>query len=125
MDSSSLNFFENKQYFFHKDHLGSSTQITDRNANITHHLEYMPFGEPFVEQRKDWGTDYKFTSKELDEQTGLYYFGARYYNPDISIWLSIDPLSDKYPSLSPYNYCANNPINAIDPDGRYIIFIGG
>jgi len=108
-------------YFFHKDHLGSSTQISDISANIIHHIEYMPYGETFVEQRSNWGTNYKFNGKELDEETGFYYYGARYYNPDISIWLSIDPLSDKYPSLSPYNYCANNPIKYVDPDGMKIV----
>ena len=48
------------------------------------------------------------------------YFGARYYDPNISIWLSVDPLSDKYPSLSPYTYTANNPIRLIDPNGMEI-----
>ncbi|MCR4811534.1 MAG: RHS repeat-associated core domain-containing protein [Bacteroidales bacterium] len=58
-----------------------------------------------------------FTGKEKDSETGYYYFGARYYNPDLSLWLSVDPMSDKYPSLSPYNYCAWNPMNLVDPDG--------
>jgi RHS repeat-associated protein len=54
--------------------------------------------------------------------TGLYYYGARYYDPGVSVWLSVDPLAHKYPSLSPYVYVANNPINAIDPDGRRIVW---
>ena len=58
------------------------------------------------------------SGKEKDSETGYYYFGARYYNPDLSLWLSVDPMSDKYPSLSPYNYCAWNPIRIIDPDGN-------
>ena len=57
-------------------------------------------------------------AKERDEETGYSYFGARYYNSDISIWLSVDPLADKYPSMSPYVYCANNPVRLVDPDGR-------
>ena len=72
---------------------------------------------------QNYATPYKFTGKELDEETGLYYFGARYYAPRESIWLSTDPLAEKYPSFSPYVYCANNPINAIDPDGRDIIVL--
>jgi RHS repeat-associated protein len=48
------------------------------------------------------------------------YFGARYYDSDLSVWLSVDPLSDKYPGLSPYSYCANNPVILVDPDGREI-----
>ena len=61
----------------------------------------------------------------IDEETGLYYYGARYYDPVTSVWQSVDPLAEKYPNISPYAYVANNPVNATDPDGRYIIFIGG
>ena len=60
---------------------------------------------------------YKFNGKELDEETGFYYYGARYYNPRFSIWLSTDPLAEKYPSFNPYNYCMQNPINLIDQTG--------
>lgn len=62
-------------------------------------------------------TPYKFNGKELDEETGLYYYGARYYDPRISIWYSIDPLAEKYPNVSPYAYCLNNPVRFIDPTG--------
>ena len=61
-----------------------------------------------------------FSAKEKDTETGLSYFGSRYYSSDLSIWLSVDPMSDKYPSLSPYTYCANNPIKLVDPDGMKI-----
>ena len=53
---------------------------------------------------------FTFSAKEKDLETGLSYFGSRYYSSDLSIWLSVDPMSDKYPSLSPYTYCANNPV---------------
>ena len=59
-----------------------------------------------------------FSAKEKDTETGLSYFGARYYSSDLSIWLSVDPMSDKYPSFSPYVYCANNPIKLVDPNGE-------
>ena len=62
-------------------------------------------------------SSYTFSAKERDPETGLSYFGSRYYNSDLSIWLSVDPMSDKYLSLSPYTYCANNPIRIIDPSG--------
>ncbi|MBO2525266.1 MAG: hypothetical protein CW341_06165 [Bacteroidetes bacterium] len=61
-----------------------------------------------------------FSAKEKDTETGLSYFGARYYSSDLSIWLSVDPMSDKYPSLSPYVYCANNPIKLVDPNGEEV-----
>ena len=68
-------------------------------------------------------SSYTFSSKERDTETGLSYFGARYYNSDLSIWLSVDPMSDKYASLSPYVYCADNPIKLVDPNGD-TIFVG-
>ena len=65
-----------------------------------------------------------FSAKEKDSETGLSYFGSRYYSSDLSIWLSVDPMSDKYPSLSPYTYCANNPIKLVDPNGEEVIIDG-
>ena len=62
---------------------------------------------------------YTFSAKEKDPETGLSYFGSRYYSSDLSIWLSVDPMSDKYPSLSNYAYCRNNPIRLIDPNGMF------
>ncbi|MDR1876281.1 MAG: RHS repeat-associated core domain-containing protein, partial [Flavobacteriaceae bacterium] len=56
-------------------------------------------------------------AKEFDEETGLGYFGARYYDSKISQWYSVDPLAEKYPDWSPYNYCFNNPVIYTDPDG--------
>ena len=59
------------------------------------------------------------TGKERDSETGFSYFGARYYDSDILTgWLSVDPLADKYPNISPYAYCAWNPIRLVDPDGE-------
>ena len=64
---------------------------------------------------------YTFSAKEKDSETGLSYFGSRYYSSDLSIWLSVDPMSDKYPSLSPFVYCANNPVKVVDPNGEEIV----
>ena len=64
---------------------------------------------------------FTFSAKEKDSETGYSYFGSRYYNSDLSIWLSVDPMASKYPSLSPYVYCANNPIKLVDPNGEDII----
>ena len=67
---------------------------------------------------------YTFSAKEKDVETGLSYFGSRYYSSDLSIWLSVDPMSDKYPSLSPYVYCADNPVRCVDPNGEKIVVDG-
>ena len=64
---------------------------------------------------------FTFTGKERDSETGFSYFGARYYDSDLMTgWLSVDPMADKYPSLSPYAYCGWNPVRLVDPDGRMI-----
>ena len=110
---------ENLQYFYHSDHLGSSSLITDVIGNPTQHIEYTPFGEVFIEEKNNkWTTPYKFNGKEMDEETGLYYYGARYYNPRTSVWLSVDPLAEKFANTSSYVYCYNNPVRIIDPTGK-------
>ncbi|MFV0290570.1 MAG: RHS repeat-associated core domain-containing protein [Mangrovibacterium sp.] len=77
------------------------------------------FGEVFLEERNNtWNTPFLFNGKELDEETGLYYYGARYYDARISLWLSTDPLQEKYPHVSTYAYTFNNPVIYKDPDGR-------
>jgi RHS repeat-associated protein len=112
---------ENDLYFYHSDHLGSSSFITDADGIVSQHLQYLPYGELFAEQRDNtarYYTPYKFSGKEKDEETGYSYFGARYYMPELSIWSAVDPMADKYPYISPYNYCELNPIMLVDPDGN-------
>jgi len=96
-------------------------------AQYVQHLCYLPFGESFVDQRVTnyEGSRYTFSGKERDSETGYSYFGARYYSSDYSIWLSVDPLSDKYPSMSPYMYCGGNPVRLVDVDGRDWVDIYG
>ena len=64
---------------------------------------------------------YKYVGKECDNETGLYYYGARYYAPWICRFVSTDPLKEKYLEWSPYVYCADSPIKFIDPDGRDLV----
>ena len=111
-------------YWYHTDHLGSSSWITDSAGNPVQHLHYLPWGEDFVDQRLNGyeGARYTFSAKEKDSETGLSYFGSRYYSSDLSVWLSVDPMSGKYPSLSPYTYCADNPVRLVDPDGEDPIY---
>ena len=114
---------ENDVYFYHPDHLGSSSWITDANGEAVQHLEYLPWGEDLIDQKLSGfdGVRYTFSAKEKDSETGLSYFGSRYYSSDLSVWLSVDPQASKYPSLSPYVYCANNPVRVVDPDGEEIV----
>jgi RHS repeat-associated protein len=85
-------------------------------------LQYLPFGELHIDQRViSWHARYTFSGKEKDEESPYSYFGARYYDSDLSIWISVDPLASMYPGLTPYAYCSNDPINRIDPDGNWDI----
>ena len=118
--------YEGQQYFYHPDHLGSTSYVTDADGNVAQHVEYVPFGEVLVDQRAaDWHAPYLFNAKELDEETGLYYYGARYYDPRLSLWMSTDPMQGKYPHITSYCYCSNNPIGVSDPDGTVLKVVSG
>ena len=155
---------EKMQFYYHLDHLGSSSYITNLDGEVSQHIEYVPFGEVFIDElelmRKSatagkanynntWNTPYRFNdcanegsgklacsmpsaanrrvelnAKEFDEETGLYYYGSRYYNPRFSFWLSTDPIEEKYPNITSYCYVASNPVKFIDPDGNDIVISG-
>jgi len=134
---------EKDLFFFHPDHLGSSNYITDTQGQIFEHLEYFPYGETWVEESTNTQrTPYLFTGKEFDEETNLYYFGARYYDPRTSVWQSADPVLGKYlpkngeehlpglggvynsNNLGVYSYGHLNPIKASDPNGQSATLIG-
>ena len=109
---------ERMQFYYHPGHLGSSSYITNLDGEVVQHIEYVPFGEVFVEERNNiWNTPYLFNAKEFDEETGMYYYGARYYEPRLSLWMSTDPMEEKYPATSSYCFVANNPIKYFDLDG--------
>ena len=106
-------------FFYHSDHLGSTSYITDDKANITQYDAYLPYGELLVDEHSSSeDLPYKFNGKQFDEETGLYYYGARYMNPMTSIWYGVDPLAEKYLMTGAYVYCGDNPIVLKDPDGR-------
>ena len=103
--------YEKMQFYYHPDHLGSSSYITNLEGEVVQHIEYVPFGEVFIEERNNiWNTPYLFNAKEFDEETGLYYYGARYYEPRVSLWISVDPIA---------NY---NPLNSVFTTDYYSIF---
>ena len=109
-------------FFYHSDHLGSTSYITDDKANITQYDAYLPYGELLVDEHSSSeNLPYKFNGKQFDEETGLYYYGARYMNPVTSLWYGVDPLAEKYSMMSGYVYTFANPIKLIDPDGRKVV----
>ena len=112
---------ENSRYFYIGDHLGSASWITDMNGTPVQYLSYDPFGSQILNQKavgSTFDSDYKFNAKPLDTESGFYNYGARMYDPALGIWLSVDPLSEKFPFISPFAFCLNNPLKYIDPDGR-------
>jgi RHS repeat-associated protein len=146
---------ERRVYYYHSDHLGSAQTVTNFQGQVHERLEYTPYGELWI----DWssreapqdGTPFRFTGKELDAETGLYYYGARYLDPKTSRWLSGDPAMQDYIPSAPvndevkkrngnlpgmggvfnyvnlhvYHYAGNNPVKYTDPDGEWLNFAVG
>lgn len=115
-----------------KDHLGNVRMSFDKgldgNAHIVQEDHYYPFGmtinSSLFSNRPTPPNDFLYNGKEREEELGfeLYDYGARFYDPALCRWNTLDPLAMKYYALSPYAYCANNPVIFIDPDGREIVF---
>ena len=132
--------YEKMQFYYHPDHLGSSSYITNLDGEVSQHIEYVSFGEVFIEERNNtWNTSYlfNFNAKEFDEGTGMYYYGARYYEPRLGLWMSVDTISNYDPrnddnyldgehngsvynsfNLYPYEYCYQNSILLVDYTGK-------
>lgn len=97
------------------NHLGSVNFRLDSNGAIVDREEYYPFGDSSV---RTWGAKrYRYVGKEKDAESGLYYYGARYYAAWTGRFISVDPLAWDYAMLTPYNYASNRPINHLDIDG--------
>ena len=133
-------------YYYHSDHLGSAQLITDNEGKEYERIEYTPYGEYWIEKRapENKTLPFKFTGKERDEETGLYYYGARYLDPRTGRWLSADPAVGEYIPMAPvndeakkynqnlpgmggiyntvnfhlYHYAGNNPVKYTDPTGK-------
>ena len=115
------NGIESDIYFYHGDHLGSASWITEHHGAPIQYIHYLPYGEILANQKAStYNERFKFTGKELDAESGYYFFNARYLLSELGNFLSVDPLSNKAPAIQPYLYCNGNPIRFIDPDGRDI-----
>lgn len=110
---------DSKKFFYHPDHLGSTTLVTNESGSIVENTNYKPFGEVLY----DGKSKYLYTGKEKDSESGLYYYGARYYNPAIGRFIQPDsmipkPYNPQY--LNRYSYVLNNPYKYIDPNGNEV-----
>ena len=115
---------EQGSYYYHADHLGSSSVVTDKAGKFYEQIEYFPYGETWINNKataEQTSTPYKFTAKEYDEETGLYYYGARYYDAKLSRWCSADDRFDGLFSTQGqdvFAYVHGRPVMMIDPDGH-------
>ncbi|MEA4919205.1 RHS repeat-associated core domain-containing protein, partial [Proteiniphilum sp.] len=108
-------------YYYHlKDHQGNNRVVISQSGAVQEVNHYYPFGGLFGEGVQPSIQRYKYNGKELDREFGLdmYDYGARHYDAALGRWFTVDPLAEKYYSISPYVYVTNNPIRFIDPDGR-------
>ncbi|MER6591182.1 SpvB/TcaC N-terminal domain-containing protein [Micromonospora purpureochromogenes] len=122
---------EDRQYYSHSDHLGSTGFVTDDQGGMSEHLQYFPGGETWVSEHSSQPVPHRYTGKEYDQETNLYYYGARYYDPRTQVWQTPDPVLENYLEGTPnggvyasmnlalYTYAYNNPIRLGDPDGRF------
>ncbi len=143
-----VGYEEVNTYYYHPDHLGSAQLVSDAQGEVYQHMEYTPYGEVWIEKERDstGKAPFRFTGKELDVETGLYYYGARYMDPRTSRWISADPAMESYlpeapvsdearrlngnlpgmggvfnaVNLAVYTYAGNNPVIYKDPDGNLI-----
>ncbi len=120
-------------YVYHiKDHLGNTRLSVNSGGSIVDQADYYPFGM-LMTKKLSGGVNnkYKYNGKELQDdkinniELDWYDYGARFYDASLGRWHVNDPLSEKYESFSPYTYVLNNPINAIDPDGKLVVFVNG
>jgi RHS repeat-associated protein len=149
----STRYEEVNTYYYHADHLSSAQLISDYEGKEYERIEYTPYGESWIEKASDGlaKLPYRFTGKERDSETGLYYYGARYLNPTTGLWLSTDPALAEYLPVAPvddeakkhneklpgmggaynlvnlalYHYAGNNPVKYTDPDGEAFWFAIG
>jgi RHS repeat-associated protein len=105
--------------YYHFDILGGTRSVT-QGTTVVESYDYEPWGLLMPGRTLGSGTKEGFTGKEQDTETGLSYFGARYYLPAIGRWAAVDPLTDKYPEWASYNYVLGNPVLQTDPDGRQV-----
>jgi RHS repeat-associated protein len=113
-------------FWYHPDYLGNVDLVTERDGKTYEFFTYNPWGEEMHQYNANtfgFASPYRFNSKEKDQETGLHYYGARYYSSKLSVWMSVDPLAHK--TLQPYIFTSNNTLLFIDPDGRENIVIIG
>lgn len=120
-DAGFVSLTDNKFHYYLKDYEGNHRVVVNEKGEVEERNDYYPLGG-LMASSSGSVQPYKYNGKELDRKGGLdwYDYGARHYDAVLGRWHTVDPMAEQYYSLSPYAYCANNPIKHIDPDGRTI-----
>jgi len=109
-------------FWYHPDYLGNVDLVTERDGKTYEFFTYNPWGEEMHQYNANtfgFSSPYRFNSKEKDEETGLHYYGARYYQSKLSVWMSVDPKAHMAPDWTPYRFGFANPLLYTDPDGKF------
>jgi RHS repeat-associated protein len=119
-------YWQNGLYYYYlKDHQGSTREVLRQDNTVMEYSDYYPDGMRFWTSTSNSGAlPYRYNGKELEAMNGLneYDYGARRRETGIPVWTTMDPLAEKYYGVSPYAYCAGNPIYYVDPDGMKVIY---
>jgi RHS repeat-associated protein len=117
---------DGEYHYFITDHQGNNRVVVGRDGEVEEINDYYPFGALMSSSSPNGIQPYKYNGKELDrtKSLNLYDYGARQYDPLLARWHVVDPMAEKYYSISPYVYCLNNPIIYIDPNGRKVYVVG-
>ena len=110
-------------YWYHPDYIQNVDLVTDLDGQAYELFLYNPWGEQlhhWSSTSSSWTSPYRFNAKEVDPETGLAYYGARYYQSKLGVWLSVDPMAKDYQSVSSYCYTLGNPLNLKDPNGMWV-----
>ena len=114
-------------YWYHPDYVSNVDMVTDKSGEAYELFLYNAWGESLhhwsSSSTNSWSSPYRFNSKELDSETGMHYYGARYHHPKLSVWMSVDPLAHQ--TLEAYQFTGNNPIALIDPNGEDVEILVG
>ena len=112
---------DGKYHYYLKDHQGNNRVVVDEEGTVEEVNDYYAFGGLMSTSSRQSVQPYKYNGKELDRKGGLdwYDYGARMYDAVLGRWHAVDPMSEKYYGVSPYLYCANNPILLVDPNGMW------
>jgi RHS repeat-associated protein len=119
-DNGYVTLSDSKYHFYYKDHEGNNRVVADQSNTVEQVNNYYPFGLSYRNDASTNANKYKYKGKELQTMHGLdwYDYGARFYDPELCQWHAIDPSCEKYYDVSPYVYCAGNPIKLIDSNGK-------